>query len=276
VAIDHSIRRTSIGASEIAAMLGLCEYQSPYDLWLTKTGRGQLFTGNADTRRGKAMEPALMELLRYEMEPDGFMLETWDETVTRKIDGYTYFSSPDASIIHPAYSNGGAELKTYAGYLPTIEAVEEKKPGWLLQVQHCMNITQRSWWVLCWMDQTWTLRYEFIAADPILQAKIIAEIRTWWDSYVVTDTPPPFDRPNDFAQIVNSGDFRETSPEMMQLLHDLRAKKTQLAALEKDIELDSDAVKMAIGLHDGLTFGGSKVVSWKMNKAGNRIFRLIV
>lgn len=276
MAIDHSIRKTSIGASEIAAMLGLCEYQSPYDLWLTKTGRGQLFTGNADTRRGKAMEPALMELLRYELEPQGFALETWDTTEVREIDGYNYFASPDASVKHAAYADGGAELKTYAGYLPTLEAVEAKKPSWLLQVQHCMNITGRTWWVLCWMDQTWTLRHEFIAADPALQARIIAEIRTWWDSYVVADTPPPFDRPNDFAQIVNNGDYRETSPEMMQLLHSLREKKTELTALEKHIELDTDAVKMAIGLQDGLTFGGRKVASWKINKAGARVFRLTV
>lgn len=274
MAINHTIRKTSIGGSEIAAMLGLCEYQSPYGLWLSKTGRAEPFMGNADTRRGKAMEPALIQLLAYELEPQGFKIIPWDETVTREIDGYTYFSSPDAGIEHEAYADGGAELKTYAGYLPTLEAVEEKKPGWLLQCQHCMNITGRTWWVLCWMDSTWALHYEFIAADPILQAKIIKEIRTWWDSYVVTDTPPPFDRPLDFAAIAGNGDYRETSPDMYIFLQELREKKSQLSQLEQEISLDSDAVKMAIGLSDGLTYGGRKAVSWKMNRAGSRVFRL--
>ena len=39
--LDHEARRTGIGASEIAAVLGLSSYASPYDLWMLKTGQAQ-------------------------------------------------------------------------------------------------------------------------------------------------------------------------------------------------------------------------------------------
>lgn len=272
--IDHTIRSKSIGGSEIAAMLGLCEYQSPYALWLAKTGRGVPFTGNADTRRGKAMEPALLELLRYELEPEGFDLQPWDTTEVREIGGYTYFSSPDVSVTHPKYTDGGAELKTYAGYLPDLAAIEEKKAGWLLQCQHCMNITGRSWWVLCWMDSTWTLRHEFIEANKDLQNRIITEIRSWWDFYVVGNMPPPLDRVSDFSAVINNGDYLETTPEMMEVLQRLRTNKAQVSALEQEIAIDSDVLKMAIGHSDGLTFYGRKAASWKANRNGTRVLRL--
>lgn len=49
----------TIGASEIAAVLGLDRFTTPRQLWERKTGRAPPFTGNPDTVRGKHLEASL-------------------------------------------------------------------------------------------------------------------------------------------------------------------------------------------------------------------------
>ena len=50
------LRQDTIGGSEIGAVLGLNEYESPYSLWAKKTGKLPPFEGNLATEVGTAME----------------------------------------------------------------------------------------------------------------------------------------------------------------------------------------------------------------------------
>lgn len=53
-------RKTKIGSSDAAAVLGFSEYRSPYDVWLEKTGKADGFGGNEATERGSFLEPAVL------------------------------------------------------------------------------------------------------------------------------------------------------------------------------------------------------------------------
>ncbi len=64
----HIFRSTHIGASEAAAVLGVCKYKTPYQLFLEKTNRTNGFSGNAYTEAGKLMEPKARA--QYEIEHD--------------------------------------------------------------------------------------------------------------------------------------------------------------------------------------------------------------
>jgi predicted phage-related endonuclease len=39
--IDHEFRRTGIGGSDVAAVLGISRYKSAFQLWQEKTGQVQ-------------------------------------------------------------------------------------------------------------------------------------------------------------------------------------------------------------------------------------------
>jgi putative phage-type endonuclease len=66
-------RLGGIGASEAAAVIGVCKYKTPYKLFLEKTGRIQGFKGNAATEAGHAMEPKARAT--YEIEHDFVTME---------------------------------------------------------------------------------------------------------------------------------------------------------------------------------------------------------
>jgi predicted phage-related endonuclease len=62
-------RMGTIGASEAAALLGEHPYLSPYELWMTKTGRLPAKSETPAMRRGRLLEPVAVEAIR-ELHPD--------------------------------------------------------------------------------------------------------------------------------------------------------------------------------------------------------------
>ena len=54
-------RQKYLGASEIASVLGVNNYQNAYDLWLEKTGQVAGFEGNEATDAGNRLERALLD-----------------------------------------------------------------------------------------------------------------------------------------------------------------------------------------------------------------------
>lgn len=55
-------RRSTIGSSDIAVLLGVCPYRTVLELWAEKTGKVPAFQGNANTRLGDLLEPYIARL----------------------------------------------------------------------------------------------------------------------------------------------------------------------------------------------------------------------
>ena len=55
-------RKTAIGASEAAAILGLSPYETQWDVFLRKTGQAPEFSDSVYTRAGDALEPLIGQL----------------------------------------------------------------------------------------------------------------------------------------------------------------------------------------------------------------------
>lgn len=61
MSIDHEQRKHSIGASEVASVLGISPYRSAYEMWMEKTGKVAPWPGNTATQLGKQVEPFLLD-----------------------------------------------------------------------------------------------------------------------------------------------------------------------------------------------------------------------
>lgn len=58
----HALRAEGIGASEVAAVLGLSPWQSRFNLWHVKAGNiTETFSGNAETSWGNRLEPVVLD-----------------------------------------------------------------------------------------------------------------------------------------------------------------------------------------------------------------------
>ena len=57
---DLERRRKGIGASDVAAILGVSPWRSPWDVWADKTGRLQPWEGNEATKIGQYLESSVL------------------------------------------------------------------------------------------------------------------------------------------------------------------------------------------------------------------------
>ena len=176
----HKHRAQFRNASESAAVMGLNPWQTPYQLWLVRTGRLEVLV-TAPMQHGTQMEPKARAA--YEEQTGAVMqpLVLTDGDYSASLDGITLDGDLIVEIKCP--------YKGQASALWQAVSVGEVPEHYRIQVQHQMMVSgaaQAHLWVF---DGATGLLVE-IARDEAT----MAAVRTAWDgfqTYLDTDTPPP-------------------------------------------------------------------------------------
>ena len=176
----HKHRAQYRNASESAAVMGISPYQTPYQLWLVRTGR-MTVPVTAPMQHGTQLEP--LARAAYE-EKTGMVMQPLVLT-----DGY-YSASLDGITLE-----GDLIVEIKCPYKGQVSALWQAVSGgevprhYEVQVQHQLMVsgaTRAHLWVF---DGTDGLLVEIKRDEPTMQA-----IRVAWDAfqtYLDTDTPPP-------------------------------------------------------------------------------------
>ena len=176
----HAHRRGLRNASETPAVLGISPWQTPYQLWLLKTGRAQTEV-NAAMRRGTSLEPQAR--LAYE-ERTGLVMQPLvlqEGLYSASLDGMTLAGDLVVEIKCP-----------YKGAASTLwQAVEAGGvPGYYAaQIQHQLMVSGAELAHLWVFDGQQGLLHE-VRPDP---AQFVC-IKAAWDvfaEFLDSDTPPP-------------------------------------------------------------------------------------
>ena len=176
----HDHRAKSRNASETPAVLGVSPWQTPYQLWLLKTGRAEQKVTPA-MQRGTDLEPAARGA--YELQTGNIMepLVMQDGEYSASLDGITLAGDLVLEIKCP-FKGRDSELwkAVQLGQVPDYY-------GWQIEHQLMVARAQRAHlWVF---DGTEGILLE-VAARP----ERWPEIRSAWDKFVQfleSDTPPP-------------------------------------------------------------------------------------
>ena len=176
----HQHRANSRNASETPAVLGVSPWQTPYQLWLLKTGRTEQKVTPA-MQRGTDLEPAARGA--YELQTGNIMepLVLIDGEYSASLDGMTLAGDLVLEVKCPWKGRESDLWKAVArGEVPDYY-------GWQIEHQLMVAGARRSYlWVF---DGTEGILLE-VAARP----ERWPEIRTAWDRFVQfldSDTPPP-------------------------------------------------------------------------------------
>ena len=254
--INYKTRNKGVGGSELAAVLGLSPYETPYDVWLRKTGQSDPIEDNQYMKRGRILEPiiadGLVDLLKDEFCASDIEILTVDEFYTNYpdyanivIDGirsydngvgtdtifskdYDFcFSSPDRFIMRNGLLYGGAELKSINDRsIKTAEDVAEKCLSWVFQSQYCMQITGLKRWCIGWVcDFDLSVHHIWIDYDPTIAEMVFNEVGLFWE-YVKSNTPPPPINAEDVIRMYpNPSGTIEAVDELYSVIQDYAAAK---------------------------------------------------
>lgn len=272
------IRARTIGASEVAALLGLHPYMSRLDLWMTKSGNvARDIEESAPMRRGRLLEPVAVQVIS-ELRPD------WRIEANPMPGGKFYRDldlgiscTPDMFATDPARAGiGVVQIKSVEGgvFRRTWknDAGEVEPPMYaVIQAITEASLTGASWAQVAGMVVSFGVDLELVEAPlhDALMDKIKEETHLFWES-IASNTPPPADYGKDGALIAkiypsDNGQEVDLSGDnaLPAILEEREKLKAEMKAAEERVGAIDTEIKTKLGAFERGHIPGW-AVSWKL------------
>lgn len=180
-------RRNGIGGSDVATILGLNKWKSPYQLWLEKT--------NQLEKNEEQNEPAYWGNVLEEVVAKEFTERT-GKKVRKRNQVFEHPLHPflraniDRDIIG---ENAILECKTANAFLAKEWEGEEIPQAYICQVQHYMNVLNREYAYIAVLIGGQRFIWKRIERDQELIDLITEKLVSFWEINVQANIAPPID-----------------------------------------------------------------------------------
>lgn len=282
-----ALRRTGLGASEIAAVIGVDPYRNALDVFLEKTGQAQPFEGNEFTHWGNRLEAViaseyadrrgvLIEMSTTLVHPDHpWMLCTPDRLVF-----------PTADALAQRQIDRGLECKnrTYFNREAWGQPGTDEVPLEVAAQAHwSMLVTGVHLWDVAVLLGGNTLGIYSLAYDAALAAQLFEQAGAFWKNYVEPKVTPPLDGSSSSKAYLNrkwpmhSDALKPAPREIQEAAMSLKQVRAQIRDLQgADGESGEKArlenvIKDFIGEQAGVLLLNGERITWKRPKAGVQV-----
>lgn len=284
-------RQSGIGGSDLAALLGLSPYKTPFQLWQEKTGRFQPeFSPEQEERMhwGNVLEDVVakhyaelrgckVQRINAQMAHRDWPVIIGNVDRVRVTEGSRARWDAEAGRVLGA--DAVLEVKTASAFAAS-DGIEWGEAGtdqvpqhYWLQVQHYLGIAGLGWADLAVLFGGQQFRTYTIHADTALHNDLFEQASAWWQRHVVADCPPDPTTETEarLAWISHrAGKSVIITSEVAQAVEDLRYVKSQIKSLEEEEQLLRDLICPAFGDAEVLTHAGQKLATWKANKPSQK------
>jgi len=272
---QKAIRRSGLGATDAAVVMGLSPYKTRYELWLEKTGRKEeeAILNDSRLRLRHAHEETIA---REYAEQKNVKLKRVNQTI--------YHEELPFMLCHLDRVVIGQkkiiECKSSSGFLRPVwgESGSDNAPiHYILQVQHqlaCSGYDDADIAALIDIDD---YRIYPMPRNAKIIAKIESECERFWHQHVLADVPP---EPTNRADLklmypINNGKFIEAGAKELRHIEHIKSLKEEIKTLETDKEETEKFLIEFIADNDGLIdIDGKTIVTFQANKNGTRSLRI--
>ena len=258
-------RKNGIGSSEVATVLGLNPYETPYQLWRRKLGIDSQKEENFLMKAGHYLEDAVARFWADETGREVIKSSAGDWLVQDKARPFLQVS-PDRTYwldeSRTKDNKGILECKT------TQKSIDENDlpKNWFCQVQYQLGVAGMRQGSIAWLMQGRSFGYQDITFVPEFFGWVVEEVeKFWWDNIVgkkepeavnVSDIMLKYDRHVDGkTEEVDDVVFGAYSK-----LIDVRDKISELEAKKEELE---GKLKMAFKDAEALAYNGRMLATWK-------------
>ena len=259
-------REYGIGASEVGAILGLSPFETPFSLWLKKTGQVPRDEENNAMRMGHLLEPVVAQL--------------WEEATGMKV---IKASAADIIYVHPEYDfmratpdrvvRGRKKLLECKTTITDVDS-DDIFPHWIAQCQYQMYVTGIHDCDLAWLVKGRFFGYQNIEYDAEFAEFIAERVKEYWNDCVVGGNEPELISVDDFATKGSEpGKDVEADDKALGEILSLRQVNELLGKDEAEANSLKDAIKLYMGEAESVSFNGKILATWKSGARG-RTFRL--
>lgn len=260
-------RRTYIGSSDAAAILGVSPWATPYQVWQRKTS--PVVLDDAPTKvqtRGKRLEPVVLEMLQDELPAIHILTRNARHRdvefsyLSSEVDAEAIYEGEAINVeiktVHPSKANQWGELGT------------DEIPLWYAaQVSHALMVTRRDVCIVAALIGADDLRVYRVERDQALIDELRRREVEFWTNFVVPCIPPPLSALADANAMYarDSGAVVVATDGIAEAVERLAAIKREMKDLEKRAEGEELAIKGAMRDASVLVAagGGKRLATWK-------------
>ena len=252
-------RNQGIGASEVASVVGLNPWQTPYQLWRRKMGLDAPTEETFAMKAGHYLEPAVAQFFADESGLDiihssapDFMFIDKERPYLRVSPDRTYWL-PD--LARNDDNKGILECKTTQKEIDP----DDLPKHWFCQVQMNLGVSQYQHGAIAWLTAGRAFGYRYIDFDADFYGWLSDEVSKFWVDNVLAKKEPAATSVDDILLKYNqhtNGKFIEVGEDIYEAYSKLKDVKKELTALDATKEELEAKIKLAFGDAEGITFGG--------------------
>lgn len=256
---QRKARRSSLGASEIAAVAGIDPFRGPWDVWAEKMGL-DIAEPVAGSDMGHLFERPLLE---HYSKKTGVALE-FPATMTHPTLSWVT-ATPDGLA-----KDRVVQVKVVGANMA--HKWEQGVPDYVVcQVQWEMLVTGKPLAVVVACVGGTDYRAIDVVADSELQESLFEIGKRFWFDHVVTQTPPVPDG-SEACRAALSARYRNVGTDLLpenellvSMAREYKRIGKQIAELEQDQQAIANTMRAAIGERSGFEFPGGRV-QWHQEK----------
>lgn len=266
-------RESGIGSSEVATIVGLNPWETPYQLWRRKVGLDAPKQENFAMKAGHYLEDAVSLFWQDETGQQVIKSSAGDWLI--RDDECPYLQvSPDrtywlADMPHSNENKGILECKTTQ---MTIDEDDIPK-HWFVQVQYQLGVAGYQHGSLAWLTQGRNFGYKDLAFVPDFFAWLVEEVDKFWVDNIQAKQEPTAANVQDILLKYNrhtDGKIVEVNDEIFAAYQDLKAVKDELSAIEEKKTALEEKIKLGFGDAEAISYDGQTLATWKAPKPSNK------
>jgi len=253
-------RKSGIGGSDAAAVLGLSKWRTPIDVWEDKLGMAPPIEDNERMMMGRMLEPIVAQRykdvsgrdvqndnkIRFHPEHD-FLLCNMDRLIQDNGDGM---------------GPGILEIKTTSGY--AFESWESEVPlEYYCQLMHYLSVTGYRWGEFAVLVDGCQFERLPVLRDDEFIAKMTKEHIDWWNEHIVNNHKPLMTGEETLAAKALIGSSIEATPEILTAYNDLRSVKDRLKVVSDRKDELSNEIREFMQDTESLTCGADLLATYK-------------
>jgi putative phage-type endonuclease len=258
-----------IGGSEVAAVLAMNQYESPFSVWKKKVSDEIEIEENDFMIFGNLVEPALINW--YNKRTGSHAIKDLNIRIHPEHDNL--FVDLDGVVMENNKETGLVECKstsqrTYESWEKNEEDCVQGIPLYhYCQVQHELSITGLPWCDLAILitDRRQLKIKRILRDDEYIQKQNTALIM-WWNTYVVPMIPPEMTAKEISYLEPMQGSFNEADEDTYNQVQLLKEYQSELKEAEKKVDGVKEEIIKKIGDKETLLYGGEILATYKQQE----------
>lgn len=266
-------RKGGIGSSEVATILGLNPWETPYQLWRRKMGMEAPKDETFAMKAGHYLEDAVSMFWADETGREVIKSSAGDWLFVNNEKDFLR-ASPDRTFWIPGLpknneNKGILECKTTQMSIDP----EDLPKHWFCQVQYQLGVSEMTQGSLAWLCSGREFGYKDIAFVPDFYGWMIEEVERFWVDNIIGKIEPAAITVTDvitkYARHTD-GKIIEASAETLAAYTRLKEVRSEIAKAESEKEELEAKIKIGFGDAEIMSYGGQTLATWKAAKDSDK------